>query len=86
MSTDRFYKISRDEDTTTTMYKSMYTDSKPYNWPRVGNKVNAVCRKMEEVLEREPEDNFLPILSCLVRNSEAKIETALIRIQDMRGE
>ena len=67
------------------MYKSMYTDSTPYNWPRVGKKVDAVCRKMEQVLEKEAEENFLPILSCLVRNSEAKIETALIRIQEMRG-
>ena len=62
----------------------MYTDIKPYTWSE-GNKVDMVCKKMQTFLERETEDNFLPILSCLVRNSTAKNESALIRIQQMRG-
>lgn len=63
----------------------MYTDSKPFVWSN-GKKVDVVCTKMQKVLEQETEINFMPILSCLVKNSELKNESALTRIQEMRGD
>ncbi len=66
------------------MYKSMYTNSRPYTWNKE-KKVDLVCSKMLRVLEKDLENNFMPVLSCLVKNSESKNETALLRIQSMRG-
>ena len=66
------------------MYKSMYTDTKPYTWSN-GKKVDVVCTMMQQVLEKDLEANFLPIISCLVRNSLSKNESALLKIQAMRG-
>ena len=68
------------------MYRSMYQDSKPFDWTGGGKKkVDTICSKMLQVLEEDLDNNFLPVLSCLVRNSESKNEAALLKIQTMRG-
>jgi elongator complex protein 1 len=73
------------EDTTTTLYGSMYPDRAAYsNWPSASNKIDTVCARLKDRLEQDAERNILPILSCLIKSSDSDVDAALKRIDVMR--
>ena len=76
----------RNEDTSQTMYKSMYSSSTcKFTWES-GNKVDTICAKLMSVMELlGVEKFFIPIISCLVKSSQSSVDKALIKIQSMRG-
>lgn len=78
----------QNEDTTLTMYKSMYTMCKEekHAWGCKSTKVDTVCSSLLEGMEvMDANRFFLPIISCLVRLSgTSSVESALLRIDKMR--